>query len=236
MHYFFFEEIRNGLIHLDDEESRHLQVVLRHREGGSLYLLNGKGIKAEGVLVSRDSSGAVIRPTSVQQVPLPEIRFHIGIGPPKQTERFEWFLEKVTEAGIHQITPFLSARGERSVLRADRLEKIIRSAGKQSGNPWFPKLQPMVTLEALLHSATEPSRYIAHRLAGDRSQPHLKDRISGHGDTLVLVGPEGDFTEKEVAQARAFGFEVVHLGENRLRTETAGIFAAHCLILQRKNR
>jgi 16S rRNA (uracil1498-N3)-methyltransferase len=114
----------------------------------------------------------------------------------------------------------------------DRLEKIIRTAGKQSANPNFPKLNGLISFEELMNDSTEKNKFIAH--LDSSSKGHFFDVIPQGEDVLILIGPEGDFTEKEVETARAHGFLSVHFGENRLRTETAGIFATQCLILKNK--
>jgi 16S rRNA (uracil1498-N3)-methyltransferase len=151
----------------------------------------------------------------------------------KNIERLEWFLEKATELGIQQITPFISKHGERHKLRMDRLEKIIRTAGKQSGNPYFPKLNEMVALKKLIEGAVESQKFIAH--LDPTCQDHLFDRITPQQDCLVLIGPEGDFGREEILLAQQHDFKSVHLGENRLRTETAGIYATQCILLKNKS-
>jgi 16S rRNA (uracil1498-N3)-methyltransferase len=223
MNYFYFTEISNGFIRLDEDESKHLQLVLRHKPGNVIHLLNGDGLKVEGFLHATDKKGVTIKVEKTVLFPKKDFQLHVAIGPTKQMERFEWFLEKATELGIDSITPFTSTHGERDKLRMDRLEKIIRTAGKHSANPNFPKL---------INGSTEKNKYIAH--LDQSSKGHFFDVIPKGENVLILIGPEGDFTEKEVETAKSHGFLSVHLGENRLRTETAGIFATQCLILKNK--
>jgi 16S rRNA (uracil1498-N3)-methyltransferase len=232
MNYFYFTEISNGFIRLDEEESKHLQLVLRHKPGNLIHLLNGDGLKVEGFLHSSDKKGVTIKVEKTAFIPKKEYHLHVAIGPTKQMERFEWFLEKATELGIDSITPFTSTHGERDKLRMDRLEKIIRTAGKQSANPHFPKLNGLISFQDLMNDSTEKNKFIAH--LDSSSKGHFFDVIPKGEDVLILIGPEGDFTESEVELAKAQGFLSVHLGENRLRTETAGIFATQCLILKNK--
>lgn len=232
MNYFYFDYISDGFINLEDDESKHLQLVLRHKTGSTLYLLDGKGMIVEGTFFSADKKGVKIKVLNQTFVPPPTYSLHIAMGATKQMERLEWFIEKATELGIHQITPILSTNGERNTLRVERLNKIIRTAGKQSGNPYFPKLNDLTKLNSFLDVIKEKNKFIAH--LDDPEKNHLFDVIPQGEDSLVLIGPEGDFTEKEVALANEKGFISVHLGKNRLRTETAGIFAAQCLILKNK--
>ena len=232
MYYFYFTEISNGFIRLDEDESKHLQLVLRHKPGNLIHLLNGNGLKVEGFLHATDKKGVTIKVEKTVLFPKKDYQLHVAIGPTKQMERFEWFLEKATELGIDSITPFTSTHGERDKLRMDRLEKIIRTAGKQSANPNFPKLNELMSFQELINRSTEKNKYIAH--LDQSSKGHFFDAIPKGEDVLILIGPEGDFTEKEVEIAKSHGFLSVHLGENRLRTETAGIFATQCLILKNK--
>ncbi|MFM7089582.1 MAG: RsmE family RNA methyltransferase [Bacteroidota bacterium] len=232
MNYFYFKEISEGYITLDEDESKHLQQVLRQKSGNLVHLLNGNGLKAEGYIFSSNKKTVSVKLEKTDFIPKKKYRLHLAIGPTKQMERFEWFLEKATEIGIDEITPVLSIHGERSTLRMDRLEKIIRTAGKQSGNPYFPVLNGLTLFQDLIKNAKEKHRFIAH--IDHTTKNHLFDVIPSETDCLVLIGPEGDFDEKEVQFAKNHHFMSVHLGENRLRTETAGIFAAQCLILRNK--
>jgi 16S rRNA (uracil1498-N3)-methyltransferase len=232
MNYFYFREITEGFIRLDEDESKHLQLVLRQKSGSLVYLLDGNGTKAEGFMHATDKKEVLIKVKKAEFIPKNNFQLHIAIGPTKQMERFEWFLEKATELGIDQITPFISSHGERSKLRMDRLEKVIRTAGKQSGNPNFPKLNELTTFQELIKGASEGHKFIAH--LDETTKDHLFDVIPQGMDCLILIGPEGDFDDKEVQIAKSHGFKSVHLGENRLRTETAGIFASQCLILKNK--
>lgn len=232
MNYFYFKEISDGFIKLDEDESKHLQLVLRHKPGNLIHLLNGKGLKVEGFLHTANKNGVTIKVEKTVLIPKKNFHLHVAIGPTKQMERFEWFLEKATELGIDSITPFTSIHGERDKLRMDRLEKIIRTAGKQSANPNFPKLNSLIGFEELINVSAEKNKFIAH--LDKSSKGHFFDVIPKGEDVIILIGPEGDFAENEVKIAKAHGFLSVHLGENRLRTETAGIFATQCLILKNK--
>ena len=195
MNYFYFTEISNGFIRLDEDESKHLRLVLRHKPGNLIHLLNGNGLKVEGFLHATDKKGVTIKVEKTVLFPKKDFQLHVAIGPTKQMERFEWFLEKATELGIDSITPFTSTHGERDKLRVDRLEKIIRTAGKQSANPNFPKLNSLISFQELINSSQEKNKYIAH--LDQSSKSHFFDVIPKGEDVLILIGPEGDFTEKK---------------------------------------
>jgi 16S rRNA (uracil1498-N3)-methyltransferase len=232
MNYFYCRELTGDHVTLDEEESKHLQQVLRQKSGSLVHLLNGNGLKAEGYICSSDKKTVSIKVAKTDFIPKKKYNLHLAMAPTKQVERFEWFLEKATEIGIDEITPILSIHGERSILRMDRLGKIIKTAGKQSGNPYFPILNELTAFQDVIKNAKEECRFIAH--IDPTTKNHLFDVIPSETDCLVMIGPEGDFDEKEVQIAKNHHFMSVHLGENRLRTETAGIFAAQCLILRNK--
>ena len=138
-------------------------------------------------------------------------------------------VEKCTEIGVDEITPILCRFSERKQLRTDRLEKIILSAAKQSLTPYLPKLNELTPYDELIRRATEQDRFIAHCYKNEKRE--LKDLIRKGNSVLVLIGPEGDFSEQEVQDALSLGFLPVSLGNSRLRTETAGVVACHTAVL-----
>ena len=144
----------------------------------------------------------------------------------------EWFLEKSSEIGIDQITPVLCERSERRVIKKNRLDKILISALKQSQGVYLPILNEMTAIETFLSSISKEKVYDQNFIAtcvGDLD--HLKDICKKGENTLILIGPEGDFSENEVVQAKKEGFLAISLGEKRLRVETAGIVATHIVNL-----
>jgi 16S rRNA (uracil1498-N3)-methyltransferase len=210
---------------LDETESRHISTVLRKRENEEMYVFDGKGKLFDARITSigkKEVSIHVVRLIEVEENVKPKL--HIAIAPPKNIERLEWFAEKVTEIGVTEITPLLCKHSERKELRLDRIEKVLLSACKQSLKLTIPKLNPMMKFEELVAAVNGPSRkYIAYC---DEKAIHLKDAYHGGFDATVLIGPEGDFTREEVLLAEKKEFETVSLGKNRLRLETAGIYAA----------
>ncbi|NDC76849.1 MAG: RsmE family RNA methyltransferase, partial [Chitinophagia bacterium] len=147
----------------------------------------------------------------------------------KNPSRFEWMLEKVCELGVKRVVPLIVQRTERQRVRQDRLEAVALSAMLQSQQAWMTEVASPTGLDNLLSSPFEGKRLIAHCLPGGPSQAEDLRPISG--ESMLLVGPEGDFTEGEVAEALAAGFKAVRLGQSRLRSETAGVVAAAVLCL-----
>ena len=141
----------------------------------------------------------------------------------------EWAIEKCVEIGVDEITPLLCRFSERKQLRTDRLEKIILSAAKQSLTPYLPVLHELTPYDDFIKSQRQGQRFIAHCYKEDKRV--LKDEIERGRDVLVLIGPEGDFSEKEIADALSMGFIPVSLGNSRLRTETAAVVACHTAVL-----
>lgn len=220
---FYSPVIENGFARLDEEESRHLLTVLRRQPGDRLQLTDGQGQFYEAEITEAGKKHAMVRILESRTAPEPSARLHIAISPTKQIERFEWFLEKATEMGIQSITPLLCRRSERNTIRLDRLEKILVSATKQSLQSRLPRLTPLTPFEQCVQQATEPQRLIAW--CSDTVLPQSITCLKPGIDTLILIGPEGDFAPDEVARAEKKGFTGISLGPTRLRTETAGLVA-----------
>jgi 16S rRNA (uracil1498-N3)-methyltransferase len=199
--------------------------VLRKRENEELYVFDGKGKLFDArieTIGKKEVTIHVVRIIEVEEDTKP--RLHIAIAPPKNIERLEWFAEKVTEIGVAVITPLLCKYSERKELRPERIEKVLLSACKQSIKLTIPKLNDIIRFEEFVSSEKHISRkYIAY--CGEKAV-HLKDAYHGGFDATVLIGPEGDFSKEEVLLAEKQEFETVSLGKNRLRLETAGIYAA----------
>ena len=217
--------VLNEYCELDENESRHVATVLRKREGEELLVFDGKGNLFDSriqTIGKREVTVHVVRLMQTEEDNLPKL--HIAIAPPKNIERFEWFAEKVTEIGIHEITPLLCKHSERKDLRAERIDKILLGACKQSLKLAIPRLNPAIKLEDFVASRSNSSkRFIAYC---DEKAVHLKEAYLGVTDAVIMIGPEGDFTSEEVRLAQKNGFETVSLGKSRLRLETAGVFAA----------
>lgn len=217
--------VLNEYCELDEIESRHIATVLRKREGEELFVFDGKGnlfdtrIKNIG---KKEVTVHIVRLMQTEETTQPKL--HIAIAPPKNIERFEWFVEKVTEIGVAEITPILCKHSERKELRLDRIEKILLGACKQSLKLTVPKLNSVTRLENFISTQnSETRKFVAYC---DEKAIHLKDAYRGGFDAVIMIGPEGDFSKDEILLAEKNEFETVSLGKSRLRLETAGVFAA----------
>jgi len=153
---------------------------------------------------------------------------HIAIAPTKNIDRIEWFLEKATEIGIDEITPLICIHSERRTVNAERLNKVIIAAMKQSLKAYLPKLNKETKIEEFIRQQTTSSKFIGY-CSGDTQK--LKDMYKSGNDAVILIGPEGDFSEGEVMKAKENGFIPINLGNSRYRTETAALVACHTINL-----
>ena len=205
------------------EESKHIVKVLRKVEGDVLRITNGRGSLFQAKILEATPKKCKAQIISEEKT-IPRLHsLHIAIAPTKMNERFEWFLEKATEIGIHEITPLLCEHSERKVIKPERLEKVLQSAMKQSLQTYLPKLNPLTPIEEFVNTVQTELKFIAHCQEGEKLE--LKRRVQADKDVLILIGPEGDFSKKEVDLALNHRFLPVSLGRNRLRTETAGVMA-----------
>ncbi|AUD01638.1 16S rRNA (uracil(1498)-N(3))-methyltransferase [Spirosoma pollinicola] len=230
MHLFYQPDIRsNESTHiLTEDDSRHAVKTLRLRVGDSVLVTDGQGNRYSAVIHTTDPRRCSFRLTDVQTTPPRPFSIRICVAPTKNLDRIEWFIEKAVELGIERISFFFGQHSERRVLKMERLEKIAVSAMKQSLQSYLPKLDDALSFSELLKTITEEERFIAH-LPNDEPPVNLAKRATATGQYAVLIGPEGDFSDKEIQQAVAAGFQMVTLGPNRLRTETAALTACQLL-------
>ena len=226
------------------DEATHAVRVLRLKEGDGMVLMDGQGCfyEAEVTVASSHHCLYTILQTLPQQRQW-QGRVHLAIAPTKMAERIEWLVEKATEVGVDEISLLDCQFSERRQMKVPRLEKILVSAMKQSRKAWKPEIHEMQPFTAFIKSHTEGHRYIAHcyekvprtNLFEELRRP-LSDgqSLTAAADTLVMVGPEGDFSIDEVRQAVAAGFVSVDLGQSRLRTETAGLAAVMMMQLSKQ--
>ncbi len=221
MHLFHCPDLNPSLVQLPEEEAHHAVHVLRLSAGARIGLLDGKGTVAEAELVEVAKRGCSARILHRQHRP-PERQasIHLAVAPTKQMERFEWFVEKAVEIGVDRITPMLTKRCERKVLKHERIEKVAVSAMKQSQRVWLPQLDELTVLDELETAA--PQKFFGWCEGEHAAFTSLYDPGQ---DAIVLIGPEGDFTPEEAEALRAAGFKAVSLGAARLRTETAALAA-----------
>ena len=217
------------LYQFDKEESRHISKVLRKQIGDILHLTDGVGNFYKAIVSSNDPKRTVVTIEEViEKEPLPYY-LHMAVAPTKLNDRFEWFLEKATEIGIHKITPIICDHSERKVIKPERYEKIIHSAAKQSLKAHFPILEPIKTFkEFITENHSETLKHIAH-CEDDILRETLSSQLKAKQSQLIMIGPEGDFSISEINFALENGFKGVSLGTSRLRTETAAIVACHSI-------
>ena len=230
---FFFEENlpSSGNLILSEESSRHIVQVLRMKEREELLVTNGKGVVLKASLLSANKKKAEAKILSNSFLERTSPRVAIGISLIKNKNRFEWFLEKAVEIGVSEIIPFISSHTEKQQFRQDRMKGILISAMLQSQQAWLPEITSPLKFSDLLTNFSYQNKYIAHCIKGDKkSLTGELSNINKDENTIILIGPEGDFTKEEVDEAIQNKFIPVSLGETRLRTETAGIVAAVLLL------
>jgi len=208
---------------LQADESKHLLKVLRKKKGDEFHVTNGKGWLFVASLINVDPKNTTATVVSAKKRHPKMHSLHMVVAPTKSNDRFEWFLEKATEIGVNEITPIICSRSERKILKMDRLQKVIQGAMKQSLRAYLPVLHPPITFTEYLKKKHNGILFIAH--CHEEEKLELKRRIAPDKPITILIGPEGDFTEAEVDLAYEHGFLPVSLGESRLRTETAAIYA-----------
>lgn len=225
MHLFYAPELDCSRDYsLSKEEAQHCVRVLRMKEGDKVLLTDGKGGLYQAEIVQAVAQSCVCRVE--KQIEDPQRRdyhIHIALAPTKNNARTEWFVEKAVEAGIDEISLFESRYSERTNVKAERLEKVMISALKQSFKANITTINPIVNFKTLVNSAKEQYKFIATCEGAKRVK--LRDCYHQGGDVIVLIGPEGDFSKEEVAYAEERGFRPITLGQARLRTETAALYA-----------
>ncbi len=221
---FYQPDLTADLITLSEEESKHAIRVLRLRMNDRVELVDGMGMRCEADVIDEHPKRCTLAIRSRKQEEKPySHRFHLGIAPTKHTDRMEWLVEKATEVGLERLVLLDCAHSERTQLKTERLEKIAISAMKQSQQAHLPQIESMQAFETIVGQKFEGQKFIAH--CYPTAKQHLHTVCQNGKDTLVLIGPEGDFSEAEVERAIQHGFIPVSLGETRLRTETAAFTA-----------
>ncbi len=221
---FYSPNIDENSLFLDEEEARHCVKVLRKKVGDKIEIRDGKGKIAGGIIKKLDIRTCEIEIIDIELVPPKTSRIHLAVSPTKNQDRIEWLLEKAIEIGLDEISFPITDRTERPRLKMPRLEKIALSALKQSQQAWLCKINDPKPFKDFLEESNQcQDKFIAY--LGMETMGHIHNHINQQNNTLVLIGPEGDFTKNEIKQAFDAGFQGVTLGENRLRTETAALYA-----------
>jgi len=209
---------------LGKEESQHCSKVLRHQAGDIVFVVNGMGSRYECQIKEANPAQTKLLVINAE-VQTRSYHIHIAIAPTKQPERIEWFLEKACELGVDEVTFLECDHSVRTKVNLERLEKITVSALKQSKTFFKAHLNGLGTIKDFISTETKSAKYIA--IAAQATQDHLVKKIKPKTSYLLLIGPEGDFSEAEIKKALASGFAPVSLGESVLRTETAGLIGCH---------
>jgi 16S rRNA (uracil1498-N3)-methyltransferase len=217
----------------DREESKHIIKVLRKKDGDILFVTNGLGFLFKTEIVLASDSKCTVQIVSFEKASIPKFNLHLVVAPTKMNDRYEWFLEKATEIGVQEITPIICDRSERKVINMERFEKILLSAMKQSNALYLPKLNPAISFKEFVKNKNTGLQLIAHCEETDKKT--LKSVLQPDTDITVLIGPEGDFSDKEITLALAQNYIPVTLGNTRLRTETAAVVACHSVVFFNEN-
>lgn len=207
------------------EESKHIAKVLRKKEGDLLHITNGSGYLFSASITFSNPSQCIAKIEASEKQQEKKYKLHLAVAPTKMNDRYEWFLEKATEIGIDEITPVLCDHSERKIIKVERFERILQSAMKQSLQCYLPKLNPIISISEFITQERNDQLLIAH--CEETQKQSLKDMLRPKSNTTILIGPEGDFSTKEIELALSSGYSPVTLGDTRLRTETAAIVAAH---------
>ena len=217
----------------DKEESKHIVKVLRKKESDILFVTNGLGYLFKTEIALASDNKCTVNIISFEKQNSSKFHLHLVVAPTKMNERYEWFLEKATEIGIHEITPIICEHSERKVLKTDRFQKIIESAMKQSLHCYIPKLNEPILFKDYIKSPKSGQLFIAH--CEEINKKTLKSELKSNENVTILIGPEGDFSVKEIQLALENNFIPVSLGNTRLRTETAAVVACHSVVFKNED-
>ena len=228
--FFYIEEYDPSQkeIVLNEDTSKHIVQVLRMQEGEKLNLTDGKGNLIEAAIMDAHKKHCFVKINFSRLTSHTSRKISIAISLLKNTNRFEWFLEKATEIGVSEIIPLICERTEKQKFRHDRMKGICISAMLQSQQTWLPVLNEPVKYTEYIKSIKRndnSGKLIAHCDEGNK-QTLSNLQIGTSANWQILIGPEGDFTKEEIQLAVKNNFIPVSLGDTRLRTETAGVVAA----------
>lgn len=228
MEIFWTEDIAGGICRLGEEESAHCVRVLRHRAGDRINIIDGHGTMYECTLVADSPKGAEARIEQAHQ----NWGGHpydltMAVCPTKNIDRYEWFAEKATEFGVDRIVPVIGEHSERKILKPERMNRILLSATKQSLKASIPELSDTTSVREFIESTAEKDalKLIAYCFEDGQERTSIREVLEKNDakEVIVLIGPEGDFSREEADAAVAAGYVPVHVGESRLRTETAAL-------------
>ncbi|MGZ5188428.1 MAG: RsmE family RNA methyltransferase [Kaistella sp.] len=219
----FFGEIFPA-IKINDEEQTHISKVLRMREGEEIFVTDGKGNLAKGTLLFEGKRVSINATEIRENLPSFSTQLHIAIAPTKNIDRIEFFLEKATEMAVSEVTLIQTEKTERKNLNIDKLRKQSISASKQSLRFHFPIVNDLTKFSDFIRTLDPETTFVAH--CNENLQRIDLKEIVPQKNITFLIGPEGDFSDKEIQLLAERRIKAVSLGSQRLRTETAGVFVA----------
>ncbi len=214
---------------LDEDTSKHIVQVLRMQNKEQLQLTNGKGNLVTTEITDNNRKKCAVRVLKNEHITRPSNKITLAISLVKNNNRFEWLLEKATEIGVTTIVPLICERTEKTIFKTDRMKSILVSAMLQSQQSWLPILQEPIKFLSFVNQVDVANKFIAHCENMDAKVQLI--RYLPFTDSIILIGPEGDFSSDEISVALKNNFHPVALGNTRLRTETAGVVAATLLAM-----
>lgn len=232
MELFYTTEVDGQFCQFDEVESGHMVKVLRHKVGDKIFVVDGRGSRYSCELLDASPKHAQARVLTVDNLwGAHDYRLTLGVCPTKNNDRYEWFAEKATEIGVDGIVPLIGEHSERRIFKKERVSRILVSAMKQSLKAQLPEIRDAVSVEEFIEEVREDRdslKLIAYCFEGEKERISIKQALEDYSgrSVIVLIGPEGDFSVREAELAVEAGFIPVHLGNSRLRTETAAVTAA----------
>lgn len=208
---------------LEGDEAKHCLNVLRLKKGDIIHLTNGKAYILECRIEATTKKSCSLLVIDIVKHKQNNFHLHLVVAPTKNISRFEWFLEKATEIGINEITPVICDNSVRDKFKTDRSERVIIAAIKQSLKAWKPIINEAIKLKDFLERDFLAQKFIAHY--EDENQAKLIESAEKNRDTVIIIGPEGDFSEDELKLAKQKDYKSISLSDSRLRTETAALTA-----------
>ena len=227
MEIFFGQLVNADTIKFDTQESLHIVKVMRHKENDHIYAMDGSGVLFECILLTANSNNASAHIlSSTPGWGTHNYDLTLAVCPTKNNERFEWLGEKATEIGLDTLAPIIGEKSERKVYKIDRMKRIVLSAAKQSLKAKIPTIEePQSVIDFIKKAPSDALKLIAHCFEEEKISIQEALEKSPSDKIIILIGPEGDFSTREVDEALKNGFIPVHMGNSRLRTETAGLYA-----------
>ncbi len=221
---FYSTQIIDNIITLNEGESLHCIKTLRHKQGDKISITDTKGNLFKAEIIDEDSRKTIAEIIEKAEYQIPDYNLHIAVAPTKNPDRIEWFIEKATEIGISEFTPIICRHSEKKHINISRIERIMVAAAKQSLKCFFPTINPATSFSEIIKINSFSNKFIA-TCNTEIASKNIKEVYTKNSDTLILIGPEGDFNNEEINFAIQNGFQPINLGKNRYRTETAALIA-----------